>query len=395
MKRAYNTLTLARQSARKVRVVIVAPYGQQTMGGQATFATRLADQAARRVDVVRLVIPQRRERYRLSRIVCSARLACRLVWLLLRRRVDVVHVFSPCSRMALFEKLVLTGIARALGAKTILNFRNGLDQWSQYWGRLERRIVVALIRVNTIVLCQYRALAEYLVAEGMVGREQVRVVANGLPAAELIPHRSTGHGAARTRIVFLGSVGIRKGVDLLVHAARLLDARAGRPFVVEIVGPADNGREIRAIERSAQPLVAKGGLKFRGPISPGERRELLGGADIFVLFSRAEGLPNSLLEAMGASLPVVVSDRGAMPEVVESGVEGLVVAAEDAAQLADALGTLIDDPQLRRQMGRRARQRVESHYALEQVVSEFCHLYENLHAPRVRQHTTCQRSRCA
>jgi glycosyltransferase involved in cell wall biosynthesis len=84
-------------------------------------------------------------------------------------------------------------------------------------------------------------------------------------------------------------------------------------------------------------------------------------ASVFVLPSRFEGMPNALLEAMAAGLPVVVSDASPGPlEMVDPGVHGLVVPSENVEALAEALGRLMVDSELRERLGRAARQRLRS-----------------------------------
>jgi GalNAc-alpha-(1->4)-GalNAc-alpha-(1->3)-diNAcBac-PP-undecaprenol alpha-1,4-N-acetyl-D-galactosaminyltransferase len=85
-------------------------------------------------------------------------------------------------------------------------------------------------------------------------------------------------------------------------------------------------------------------------------------SSVFVLPSRIEGMPNSLLEAMGSGLPVVVSDGTPGPlELVEDNVNGLVVHVNDSASLASALARLARDSELRMRLGRAARERAREH----------------------------------
>ena len=90
----------------------------------------------------------------------------------------------------------------------------------------------------------------------------------------------------------------------------------------------------------------------------------LGAADVFLMPSRSEGLPLALLEAMAAGLPAVATDVGAVGEVLESGVSGLVVPPEDPAATATALQDLLDDADGARERAGRAASRVRDAYSV-------------------------------
>jgi glycosyltransferase involved in cell wall biosynthesis len=102
-----------------------------------------------------------------------------------------------------------------------------------------------------------------------------------------------------------------------------------------------------------QPLI-----DHLGPVSLEERLAFFKRADVFVLPTYAEGTPISMLEAMAAGLPVVSTPVGGIPDVVEDGVEGFIVKPGDVEALADRLARLINDPERRRRMGRRAQDKV-------------------------------------
>jgi glycosyltransferase involved in cell wall biosynthesis len=100
--------------------------------------------------------------------------------------------------------------------------------------------------------------------------------------------------------------------------------------------------------------------------------------DVFVLPSLWEGLPIALLEAMAAGLPVVATAVGGTPEVVVDGVTGILVPPRDPDALAEAILTLLHDPDLRRKMGQAGRERVRGHFSVEKMVKETEGLYRRL-----------------
>lgn len=102
---------------------------------------------------------------------------------------------------------------------------------------------------------------------------------------------------------------------------------------------------------------------------------LLRGADALALTSSSEGFPNVLLEGMASGLPVVTSDVGDAGRVVDHGVTGYVTPAGDVDAMAGWLVRLAGDPALRRELGRRGRERVERHYAVDGLADRLLALY--------------------
>src|SRR5207244_1753909 len=100
--------------------------------------------------------------------------------------------------------------------------------------------------------------------------------------------------------------------------------------------------------------------------------------DAFVLPSFTEGLPNVVLEAFAASVPVVATAVGGTPEVVDNGVNGYLVPAGDAALLADRIDKLLDDPALRQSMGSRGRQRVAEEFSFPTQSVQYQRLFEKV-----------------
>jgi glycosyltransferase involved in cell wall biosynthesis len=114
---------------------------------------------------------------------------------------------------------------------------------------------------------------------------------------------------------------------------------------------------------------------------PGARADIaavLHTFSIFALPSLAEGTPVSMLEAMACGLPVVASRVGGIPEVVDEGVQGLLVPVGDIAALTDALARYAQDAGLRATHGAAARARVEDRFSLRAMVTAYGALYDGL-----------------
>ena len=102
-------------------------------------------------------------------------------------------------------------------------------------------------------------------------------------------------------------------------------------------------------------------------------------ADIFVLSSRREGLPNALLEAMASGIACIASHLdGVTDDLIEDGVNGLLVSPDEVAELKTALRVLVDYPERLSLLGRQARQTIETHFAIEQTAQEYLKVYRSL-----------------
>jgi glycosyltransferase involved in cell wall biosynthesis len=111
---------------------------------------------------------------------------------------------------------------------------------------------------------------------------------------------------------------------------------------------------------------------------PGFRTDVLGcikGFDLFVMSSVTEGLGTSLLDAMAAARPIVATTAGGIPEIVEDGVNGLLVPPRDAHALADAIVRALNDQALRRKMGAAGFARVSERFTVERMVAETASVY--------------------
>ncbi len=221
---------------------------------------------------------------------------------------------------------------------------------------LERRIGAAPARVRRI----YNGVDTVRFHPGGEGRRAV------LPA-----------GFAPADAIVIGSVGRMQRVKdqpLLARAfARLLEcnpALRGRLRLV-LVGDGELKPEVEAIlaAADARALAWLAGERADVPA-------LMRALDLFVLPSRAEGVSNTVLEAMASGLAVVATRVGANAELIEAGCTGELVPAADAAALAQALAAYLDDPARIARQGAAGRARAEACFSLEVMVDEYLALYD-------------------
>ena len=172
------------------------------------------------------------------------------------------------------------------------------------------------------------------------------------------------------RILFVGTIGFRKGIPLLLRAF----ARIHESAKLHLVGP---------IEADFTPCLEKlplDNVVFRGPASGEELLKNYADADVFCLPSLEEGFGMVVLEAMASGLPVVISDVVGAADVVNAGKHGLIFPSCNEAALAQALEALVVDPMVRSDMGLAAREHILASYRWENYVERAVAAYEKVMA---------------
>ena len=183
---------------------------------------------------------------------------------------------------------------------------------------------------------------------------------------------------AHPRVVFVGVLEFTKGVDVLLDAWPVVLAQVPRAELV-IAG---DGTMDAALRRRVSRLGISRSVEFVGHVPPVRLRQILDDSWCLALPSRSEGLPRVVLEAMGRGRPVVASAVGGLPEVVDEGTTGHLVPAGRPEPLAQAIVTLLHDPERAAKMGAEGRARVTERNPLVEYESGIERLAEWIHAWR-------------
>jgi glycosyltransferase involved in cell wall biosynthesis len=183
------------------------------------------------------------------------------------------------------------------------------------------------------------------------------------------------------RIVLPARMLADKGVIEFVDAAVELRAR-GLPVECLLAGGLDPANPASLTEQDMQRMEATGAVKWLGHVQ--DIVSLLRSAHIVCLPSYREGLPKALIEACAMARPIVTTDVAGCRDVVTDGVNGLLVPARNATALSEALARLVQDPELRQQMGKRARDIAVEKFDVNAVIDRTLALYENVIAPANR-----------
>jgi glycosyltransferase involved in cell wall biosynthesis len=176
--------------------------------------------------------------------------------------------------------------------------------------------------------------------------------------------------------VFSGRLSQEKGLDTLLHAWKLLRPRHPDAHLL-LLGEGGLFRNAEAEIRSlCERLELEDVVHFLGHVRNVD--EYLLAADLFVLPTRTEGMSNALVEAMAAGTAIVTTDIPANQDLMEHGVNGLLVRPDDAVGLAAAISRLLADPPLAGRLARSAREKAERELSLETMTCRYMDLYRKL-----------------
>ncbi len=162
-------------------------------------------------------------------------------------------------------------------------------------------------------------------------------------------------------LLCVGRLTPAKGQHILLNAVQLLLVRGYRVSLT-LVG---NGPDLASLQAHAQHLQIAHAVEFAGALDQDHLLPYYQRADIFVLASFAEGLPVVLMEAMAMAIPCISTRIAGIPELIDDGINGLLVAASDSDGLADAIARLCDNPALRQQLALAGSQCTRERYDLQ------------------------------
>lgn len=206
-----------------------------------------------------------------------------------------------------------------------------------------------------------------------IKKDKVHFVRNGIdlrPFTNAMP--SLRKSKSGLTVGWIARLSREKGSDIFLKAVvKVLAIYPETQFVMVGDGP----------DRSMlEQLVGELGIK--DSVSLIGRREdmpsVYASLDIMVSSSRQEGLPMAILEGMGSKLPVVATMVGNVPNVIQDGVNGLLVPSEDVKSLAEGIIRLLEDEELRRRLGSEARRRVESEFSADRLAEAYMKIYNEV-----------------
>ena len=293
----------------------------------------------------------------------------------------LIHLHGSTS--GFFGDTLVMLLAFVTGSKVLLHL-HGTD-WESFYGSasLFRRIYARIglsIPYRIVVLYELWARNIREIKPGT----NVRVIRNFIPdcpkpSKKLLDDLREKLGISDDEFVIssIGRVGRRKGsFDIVKATTQMLQET--KEFRILLVGGEENKGEMDSLKKAVEDSQLSNWIILTDEVNVEDVPIFLGISDVFVLPSYREGMPMSIIEAMRSGKPVVATTVGGIPDMIETGVSGILVDPGAPNEIALAILKLKNDESLRRNLGIGARKAFEAGFETSRVVREIRRIYEEM-----------------
>jgi glycosyltransferase involved in cell wall biosynthesis len=311
-------------------------------------------------------------------------LSLMFIWLFIyRSHYDIVHghlvsqTGALCGLVSwLWNK---TTIVKVSGSGRNSDISRVLSSPLRYINRLFFRRIDCFINTTKVIATELINILD-------ISQEKVHQIPNGVDIVRYHPASTTVRQRTRERfdlprdmkiVLFVGRLESRKRVDLLLKAWQSIPDT--HDAILLVVG---QGRLISELKTLCSHLKLDGRVMFHGYSS--DINLLMQAADIFVLPSATEGMPNVLLEAMASGLPAILTEIPAYTGIISHLQNGYLCKDTGHKPLAEAIHTLLSDESLAKWLGDAGRITVEQHYNLDDITNRYLRLYKHFDSQSVK-----------
>ena len=371
----------------RLRVLVAGPLPPPPGGMQAFYRSLLDSSLPRKVDLrfVQSSIGNRpladSGRVTAANIVSAFGDWVRFARAVVSHRPSVTHIGSAFGLSFLKHSLCVV-IARLGGSRVLFHPHCGFGVFCARRSRLWQVLARLTFHLSDGLIVLSR---EWLQVQSMAPNCHVYYMPN---AIDLAPYQALARermGKVRSegalRALYLGYIGRAKGSFDLVEAAATLRSR-GISIVFDLVGDDLTPGERKRLLQQASDSGLNGSVCLHPPAIGADKLECLGEADLFVYPSHSEGMPLAVMEAMACGLPVVASRVGGLPDLVQDGINGLLVEPGRPDQLAEAVTKLAVDSELRYAMQVNSYRIAAQRFDIESYVAQLVEIYRATHPGR-------------
>ena len=285
-------------------------------------------------------------------------------------KFDIVHFHSPIIPLVqttlpsiVTEHGTAKGFIENLELKDVFSLVQKI--FSRMYISIDRKVLNSADKVTSVSdLCAKELKRDY-------GIKEVDVVQNGVDTSHFIPNSG---GREDKFVLYTGALVTKKGViDLIKSAEYVCGKYPDIEFILTGKGPLE-----KHLKKLTHELGINKNFSFVGYVSQEKLLKYYQDASIYVLPSYYEGLPTVVLEAMSCELPVVATPVGGIPEVIQNGKTGFLVPPRNPKKLADTILKLLENGDLRKQIGINERKHVRKYFDWNVIADNIEKIYFNL-----------------
>ncbi len=307
-----------------------------------------------------------------KKIIKTIYLAIRLLQQLLKNP-DLVYFNFAVKEPAFYRDALLLLIIRLFKVKHALHIRTQGVSVASSNNKLKRLLYKYCFKKSETI-CLSEALSNDI---KNVCNSSIHIMNNGIKdLAESYLKTKIEISNNTIKILFLSNLMRTKGIFDLLEAAKNLRFN-NKEFNIQIVGKEYDIKE-EEIKNKIEEFDLKEYVSILGPLYNNDKHEAFLNADIFVLPTYDEAFPGVVLEAMQFQLPVVSTNEGAIPEIVEDRETGLIIEKRNIEHLTEALSLLIDNKNLRKKMGQAGRVKFLNNYTSSKFEENMCTLFNRI-----------------
>jgi glycosyltransferase involved in cell wall biosynthesis len=310
----------------------------------------------------------------LQRIIRFAISPLAFILFLSWHRPAIVHLNTSIEIKSYWRDTVFLLIAIMLRCRVVYQVHGGAlpKDFFSYSRILTDLLHWVLKQPDVIVLLAQVELDAY---RDFVPRQLLEVVPNAINASTLVAAPLSTKPDGALQLIYLGRLAQNKGIfEILIALDTLIKEGRNLRLTIGGSGP-DEGR----LKAQVLALGLNDRVVFVGPVFGADKDQIWCDGHVFLFPTyHREGLPYALLEAMAAGAVPITTRVGAIPDVMQDGIHGLLVEAKSATALAYAIGKLDDDRVLLTQMAEAARARILEHYTVVRLADDFTRIYNAL-----------------
>lgn len=316
---------------------------------------------------------QRRNiRWLLSQIILIFNFSKKLYVL---KKIHIIHINIPLSALSIYINLILIIISKIFNKIIVVNLHGGALSLKKDISKIQKLIIEMCLKLADKVIVLGKKESAFIYEFYLNSKkDNITILPNSVDVPKFIHKNNIQNGREKTplRIIFIGRIDNDKGLEEILLAFKSIKNRVSYHFYI-----AGTGHDQKTF--LSKCIIALGDkFSYLGVLNSVEKVSFFHNADIFILPSYFEGLPNALLETMAYGIVPIVTPVGSIPEVVVDGKNGFIVPLNDYDSIAEKITLLHNDRILLKHMGIASYKTILNSYSIDEYIAKLNTIYSSL-----------------